>query len=86
MPDVGERRSCGIAVMAKASVPGRTKTRLMPPLTATEAAAFNTAFLKDVAANLLAAQRNAADPRLHGLWPARHRSSSLSTLCRARSG
>ncbi len=51
-------RSCGIAVMAKASVPGRTKTRLTPPLTAIEAAAFNTAFLKDVSANLLAASRS----------------------------
>ena len=46
--------------MAKASVPGRTKTRLTPPLTAAEAADFNTAFLKDVSANLLAAGRGAA--------------------------
>jgi uncharacterized protein len=42
---------CGIAVMAKASFPGRAKTRLCPPLTFEEAAAFNTAFLKDAAAN-----------------------------------
>ena len=47
--------SCGIAIMAKASVPGRAKTRLVPPLTFAEAAAFNSAFLKDVAANVLAA-------------------------------
>jgi uncharacterized protein len=47
--------SCGVAVMAKASIPGRTKTRLVPPLTFEEAAAFNTAFLQDVAANILAA-------------------------------
>jgi len=47
--------SCGIAVMAKASLPGKTKTRLVPPLTFAEAAAFNTAFLKDVAANMAAA-------------------------------
>jgi rSAM/selenodomain-associated transferase 1 len=46
--------------MAKASVPGRTKTRLTPPLTAAEAAAFNTVFLKDVSANLLAAGARAA--------------------------
>ena len=45
--------------MAKASVPGRTKTRLTPPLTAPEAAAFNTAFLKDISANLLAAGHRA---------------------------
>jgi rSAM/selenodomain-associated transferase 1 len=51
--------SCGIAVMAKASIPGRTKTRLVPPLSFAEAAAFNTAFLQDVAANMLAASKRA---------------------------
>ena len=52
-------RGCGIAVMAKASKPGLTKTRLVPPLTATEAAQFNTAFLQDVSGNLLSAGRDA---------------------------
>jgi rSAM/selenodomain-associated transferase 1 len=47
--------TCAIAVMAKASVAGRTKTRLVPPLSADEAAELNTAFLRDVADNLLAA-------------------------------
>lgn len=47
--------STGIAVMAKASLAGRVKTRLVPPLTPAEAAAFNTAFIEDAAANLLAA-------------------------------
>jgi uncharacterized protein len=51
--------SCGIAFMAKASAPGRTKTRLVPPLTFDEAAALNTAFLQDVADNVLAASRDA---------------------------
>jgi rSAM/selenodomain-associated transferase 1 len=46
---------CGVAVMAKASQPGLTKTRLCPPLTFEEAANFNTAFLKDIAENLVAA-------------------------------
>ena len=46
---------CGIAVMAKASLPGRTKTRLVPPLTFDEAARCNTAFLRDIADNILAA-------------------------------
>ena len=41
--------------MAKASAPGRTKTRLAPPLTFEQAAALNTAFLQDMAANLLLA-------------------------------
>ena len=31
--------ACGIAIMAKASAPGRTKTRLAPPLTFEQAAA-----------------------------------------------
>src|SRR5215470_8050065 len=52
--------SCGIAVMAKASLPGKTKTRLVPPLTFDEAAAFNTAFLHDVAANIAAAGQEAS--------------------------
>jgi uncharacterized protein len=51
--------SCGVAVMAKASIPGRTKTRLVPPLSFEEAAAFNTAFLQDVAANILTASQQA---------------------------
>src|SRR6202142_3227923 len=52
--------TCGIAVMAKASAPGRTKTRLVPPLTFDEAAALNTVFLQDVADNVLLAARHAA--------------------------
>jgi rSAM/selenodomain-associated transferase 1 len=47
--------ACGIAIMAKASIPGRTKTRLVPPLTCEEAARCNTAFLRDVGDNILAA-------------------------------
>jgi uncharacterized protein len=51
--------NCGIAFMAKASAPGRAKTRLVPPLTFEEAAALNTAFLQDVAENVLLAARDA---------------------------
>ncbi len=51
--------SCGIAVMAKASAPGRTKTRLVPPLSYEQAAALNTAFLQDISENLLLAGRHA---------------------------
>src|ERR1700726_4152402 len=51
--------SCGIAFMAKASAPGRAKTRLVPPLTFEEAAILNTAFLQDVADNVLLAARDA---------------------------
>jgi rSAM/selenodomain-associated transferase 1 len=52
--------TCGIAVMAKASAPGRAKTRLVPPLSYDEAAALNTAFLQDVTDNMLLAARDAA--------------------------
>ncbi len=51
---------CGVAVMAKASQPGLSKTRLCPPLTFEEAASFNTAFLKDIAENLAAAASEAS--------------------------
>jgi len=53
------RRSCGIAFMAKASAPGRAKTRLVPPLTFDQAANLNTAFLQDVAENLVLADEQA---------------------------
>jgi uncharacterized protein len=46
--------------MAKASAPGRAKTRLVPPLTFDEAANLNTVFLQDVAENVLLAGRHAA--------------------------
>jgi rSAM/selenodomain-associated transferase 1 len=52
---------CGIAFMAKASAPGRAKTRLVPPLTFDEAANLNTAFLRDVADNVLLAARHFAN-------------------------
>lgn len=45
--------------MAKASHPGFSKTRLCPPLTREEAADLNTAFLQDVAANILFAATSA---------------------------
>jgi rSAM/selenodomain-associated transferase 1 len=47
------RSVCAIAVMAKASIPGKTKTRLVPPLTEDEAAILNTVFLRDAADNIL---------------------------------
>lgn len=55
-----EPRTCGVAIMAKASAPGRVKTRLVPPLNFDEAAAFNTAFLQDIADNLLLAGQQTA--------------------------
>ena len=47
--------SCAVAIMAKASVGGAVKTRLVPPLSYEEAAAFNTCCLSDIAANVIAA-------------------------------
>lgn len=59
-PGPASRESlCGIAIMAKASHPGRCKTRLVPPLTFDSAAALNTAFLRDIGANIAAAARQA---------------------------
>ena len=52
--------ACGIAVMAKASAPGRTKTRLVPPLSFEQAAALNTVFLKDIFDNVADAGRHAS--------------------------
>src|ERR1044071_3555693 len=43
---------CALGLMAKAPLEGEVKTRLVPPLTAREAAALNVCFLRDMAANL----------------------------------
>jgi rSAM/selenodomain-associated transferase 1 len=50
-------RRAGIAVMAKAPVAGRCKTRLVPILTPDQAAAMSAAFLGDMLANLALAAR-----------------------------
>src|SRR5918911_3023216 len=43
---------CALGLMAKAPLAGEVKTRLVPPLTAREAAALNVCFLRDMAANI----------------------------------
>ncbi|MDE2574151.1 MAG: DUF2064 domain-containing protein [Rhodospirillales bacterium] len=53
-------RTCVIGVMAKAPQPGRSKTRLCPPLSAAEAAALSAAFLRDITENVALAGRSAA--------------------------
>ena len=63
---------CAVAIMAKASVAGTVKTRLVPPLTHAEAAKLNTSCLADIAANILAA---AARAPIHG-FAAYHPSGS----------
>ncbi len=50
-------RSCAIAVMAKAPQPGRSKTRLSPPLTPDGCAALSAAFLRDITENIALAAR-----------------------------
>jgi rSAM/selenodomain-associated transferase 1 len=65
--------TCAIAVMAKASIAGVTKTRLIPPLSADEAAALNTAFLRDATDNLAAAARFASVNGFLAYAPARSR-------------
>jgi rSAM/selenodomain-associated transferase 1 len=59
-PGSGRIPACGIAAMAKASVPGRTKTRLVPPLTFEQATQCNTAFMRDIAENILTAAAQAS--------------------------
>ena len=54
-PDDRALPRCGIAVMAKASKAGRTKTRLGAVVGLEQAALLNTAFLNDIAENLTAA-------------------------------
>jgi len=75
--------TCGIAVMAKASIPGRTKTRLVPPLTFDEAARCNTAFLHDIVDNILAASAQASIAGYMAFGPPRSRPIFEENLPRA---
>jgi len=50
---------CAVAIMAKASIAGTVKTRLVPPLTHQEAAELNTSCLSDVAENVATAAAQA---------------------------
>jgi uncharacterized protein len=54
---------CAIAVMAKAPRPGMVKTRLVPPLSPSTAAALSASFLRDVTENIALAARAA---EIHG--------------------
>ena len=57
----GDRRArCAIAIMAKAPRVGEAKTRLVPPLSAEDAAALSACFIRDAAENIAAAAREAA--------------------------
>ncbi len=53
-----EKQVCAIGVMAKAPQPGRSKTRLCPPLTHDQAAAMSAAFLRDITENIACAARS----------------------------
>jgi rSAM/selenodomain-associated transferase 1 len=52
-------RFCAIGVMAKTPQPGRSKTRLCPPLQPDQAAALSAAFLRDTTEMIAAAGRHA---------------------------
>ena len=51
--------SCAIAVMAKAPRTGDAKTRLVPPLSASQAAALSACFIRDATENIAAAAQHA---------------------------
>jgi uncharacterized protein len=58
-PGHDARELCAVAIMAKESVAGQVKTRLVPPLTFNQAAELNTCFLQDMASNIAAAAMHA---------------------------
>jgi rSAM/selenodomain-associated transferase 1 len=59
-PDPTAKDLIALAVMTKAPRAGQVKTRLVPPLTADEAARLNRCFLRDTAAAILSAAGNTA--------------------------
>ena len=84
-------QSCAVAIMAKASVAGTVKTRLVPPLTHQEAAELNTCCLADIAANIAAAAERVPIQGFVAYHPARLRgvlrespARTVSSCCRQR--
>ena len=66
--------------MAKAPLEGEVKTRLVPPLTAREAAALNVCFLRDMAANIKSVSETAAASGLVVYTPAGSESAFAGVL------
>jgi uncharacterized protein len=57
----GDRKNCcAIAIMAKAPRIGEAKTRLVPPLSAKEAAGLSACFIRDAVENIAEAAKDAA--------------------------
>lgn len=63
-------QGCALGLMAKAPLAGEVKTRLVPPLSAREAAALNICFLRDMAANIESVNAAAATSGLVVYTPA----------------
>lgn len=63
-------RGCALGLMAKAPLAGAVKTRLVPPLTAREAAELSICFLRDMAANIKNVSETAASSGLVVYTPA----------------
>ena len=58
MPKNDLRKFCAMAMMAEAPRIGDAKTRLVPPLSETEAAALSSCFIRDTADNIIAAAQS----------------------------
>src|SRR5690242_21754235 len=61
---------CALGLMAKAPLAGEVKTRLVPPLTAADAAELNMCFLRDMEANIANVSETAAATGLVVCTPA----------------
>src|ERR1043165_7032079 len=76
------KRVCALGLMAKAPFAGEVKTRLVPPLTAEEAAALNVCFLRDMAANIQTVSKTQAASGLVVYTPAGSESAFEGVLPR----
>ena len=73
-------RAWALGLMAKAPLAGAVKTRLVPPLTAPEAAELNVCFLRDMAANIASLSETAAATGLVVYTPAGAESAFAGVL------
>lgn len=79
-PNFGFAGKCAFAVMAKAPLPGKVKTRLSPPLTPQQAAELNACFLRDTVGSLAQARDSVPAEAVISYTPAGAEEAFLGTL------
>ena len=83
---IDEPSTCGVAVMAKASIPGRTRPAWSRLSRSKKQLSCNTAFLRDIADNILVASAQASIAGYMAFGPPHAKPSFFKKACRTNIG